>query len=84
MLRAIFPSRTVDQFCPWCLVGLREPDPAIHRALGAMSARQPEEIAFVDDFAERRAAVDAGIVGIGFTGESALRERLRELGLGLP
>lgn len=81
-LRGLFEDGVVDVFCPSYLVGLRKPDPAIYRGLIEMSGRRPEEIAFVDDFEENvTAAVDAGIVGIAFTGEAALRHRVRRLGL---
>ena len=81
-LRGLFNNGVVDIFCPSYLVGLRKPQPAIYRALIEMSGRRPEEIAFVDDFEENvTAAVDAGIVGVAFTGEAALRRRLRRLGL---
>lgn len=84
-LRNLFPEGVVDVFCPSYLVGLRKPDPAIYRALIEMAGRPPAEIAFVDDFSENvTAALEAGIVGILFTSEAALRARLRELQVALP
>lgn len=84
-LRGIFPDGVLDVFCPSYNVGLRKPDPAIYRALIAMCDCRPQDIVLVDDFEENvAAAVDAGLIGITFTSERALRERLRELHVALP
>ena len=81
-LRAAFPEGTVDVFAPSYLLGLRKPDPAIYARLIEMCGLPPEQIAFVDDFAENvDGARDAGLHAILFSGEDALRKELRELGV---
>lgn len=81
-LRGALPTGTVDVFAPSYELGLRKPDPAIYLRLIEMCGVPPEQIAFVDDFAENvEAATAAGISGILFAGEDALRKELRELGV---
>lgn len=81
-LRGAFPLGTVDVFAPSYELGLRKPDPAIYRRLVEMCNLRPQEIVFIDDFPENvEAAVAAGLYGILFAGENALRKELRALGL---
>jgi epoxide hydrolase-like predicted phosphatase len=81
-LRGALPAGTVDVFAPSYDLGLRKPDPAIYARLIELCGVPPEQIVFVDDFPENvEAALAAGIHGILFVGEDALRKELRELGV---
>jgi putative hydrolase of the HAD superfamily len=65
-----------------CYVGLRKPHVPIYlRAIDILGVA-PERILFIDDRQENvEGAVKAGMKGIRFDGEDALRERLKELGV---
>lgn len=81
-LRAAFPGGTIDVFAPSYELGLRKPEAAAYQALIELCALPPEQIVFVDDFRENvEAAQSAGLQGILFTSEDALRKELRELGV---
>jgi putative hydrolase of the HAD superfamily len=63
-----------------CYMGLRKPDSAMYRrALDILGAR-PERVLFIDDRQQNvDGAVSAGMRGIRFQGEEALRGKLAEL-----
>ena len=65
-----------------CYVGLRKPHVPIYlRAIDILGVA-PERILFIDDRQENvDGAVQAGMKGIRFEGEDALRGRLKELGI---
>ncbi|HUB51959.1 MAG TPA: HAD-IA family hydrolase [Terracidiphilus sp.] len=65
-----------------CYVGLRKPHVPIYlRAIDILGVA-PGRILFIDDRQENvDGAVQAGMTGIRFVGESALRERLKGLGV---
>jgi putative hydrolase of the HAD superfamily len=75
-------NRYFSCFFSSCYVGLRKPDPAIHRlALDVLQIRA-EETVFIDDRLENvQGAASLGIHGIRYTGEESLRTELKELGV---
>jgi putative hydrolase of the HAD superfamily len=75
-------NRYFECFFSSCYVGLRKPDPAIHRlALDVLRAR-PEETIFIDDRQENvQGAASLGIHGIRYTGEESLLGELKKLGV---
>jgi putative hydrolase of the HAD superfamily len=65
-----------------CYLGLRKPDLAIYKRALDIVGRPPQRILFIDDREENVAsAVTAGMTGIRFTGEDALRHELASLGV---
>ncbi len=63
-------------------VGMVKPDPAIYRHLVDTHRLTPGTTVFIDDSeANVRAATEAGMIGIQFTGAAALRTALIDLGL---
>jgi putative hydrolase of the HAD superfamily len=65
-----------------CYLGLRKPDLAIYKRALDILGRPPQRILFIDDREENVAgAVTAGMTGIRFTGEEALRHELADLGV---
>jgi putative hydrolase of the HAD superfamily len=65
-----------------CYLGLRKPDLAIYKRALDILGRPPQRILFIDDREENVAsAVTAGMKGIRFTGEEALRHELAALGV---
>jgi HAD superfamily hydrolase (TIGR01509 family) len=81
-LQAMFPPGTIDVLAPSYEIGQRKPEPAAYAALVTMSGLPPERIVFVDDFVENvEGARAAGLHGILFAGETALRAELRRLGV---
>jgi putative hydrolase of the HAD superfamily len=65
-----------------CYVGLRKPEPAIYRRALDILGVAPERVLFIDDRQENvDGGAKAGMKAIRFTGEDALRETLRELGV---
>jgi len=65
-----------------CYVGLRKPGQAIYRrALDILGAR-PERVLFIDDRPENVAGAESvGIKGVFFTGATAVRPQLANLGV---
>jgi putative hydrolase of the HAD superfamily len=65
-----------------CYVGLRKPHVEIYRRAIDVLGTAPERVLFVDDRQENvDGAVQAGMTGIRFEGDSALRAKLAEYGL---
>jgi putative hydrolase of the HAD superfamily len=65
-----------------CYLGLRKPDLAIYKRALDIVGRPPQRILFIDDREENVAsAVTAGMTGIRFIGEDALRHELASLGV---
>jgi putative hydrolase of the HAD superfamily len=74
----------MDGFFSSCYLGLRKPDPKIHRIALDVLQRDPEEVVFVDDRAENAAAAASlGIHAIQYQGSARLREELDRLGVSL-
>jgi len=81
-LHALLPQGTIDVFGDSSEMGLRKPDPAIYHKLMEMMGRQPEAIAFIDDFAENLVAARAlGITGILFESPEQARQALVAAGV---
>jgi putative hydrolase of the HAD superfamily len=65
-----------------CYVGLRKPCAPIYRRALDILGTPPERVLFIDDRQENVAGAESvGIKGIRFTGESALRSELKNLGV---
>ncbi len=75
-------SRYLDSFFSSCYVGLRKPDPAIHRLALDVLQVKAEEAVFIDDRQENlQGAISLGIHGIRYTNEEAVLAGLRDLGI---
>jgi putative hydrolase of the HAD superfamily len=75
-------NRYFSCFFSSCYVGLRKPDPAIHRLALDVLQIEAEETVFIDDRQENvQGAASLGIHGIRYTGEESLRAGLKELGV---
>jgi len=65
-----------------CYVGLRKPEPAMYRRALDILGAEPGRVLFIDDREENVCGgAAAGMNAIRFTGEEALRTKLRELGV---
>ena len=65
-----------------CHMRLAKPDPAIYLAVCRALGRAPAEAVFIDDKAENsKGATRAGLIGLHFTGHSALAGALALLGV---
>jgi putative hydrolase of the HAD superfamily len=65
-----------------CYLGLRKPEPTIYRRALEILGRPPERVLFIDDRVENTvAAQEAGMKTIHFSGASALRQELGNLGV---
>lgn len=81
-LHSIFPHGTIDVFGDSSELGMRKPELRIYRRLVEMLGRRPEEIVFIDDFAENLApARSMGIFGILFESPEQVRRDLIEIGV---
>ena len=83
--RSSFPFELFDVVLDSSEIGVRKPDARFYEELLARLSRPPNEIAFVDDFAENLVpAADLGLAAVHFTSLEACRASLTELGVSLP
>jgi len=81
-LHSIFPPGTIDVYADSSELGMRKPELRIYQRLVEMLGRRPEEIAFVDDFAENLSpARSMGIVDILFESPEQARRDLVSAGV---
>ena len=81
-LHALFPQGTIDVYGDSSELGLRKPELPIYHKLIEMLGRLPEEIAYVDDFAENLVpARSLGIVDILFESPEQVRQDLVRAGV---
>ena len=80
--RATFPFELFDVVLDSSETGVRKPDPAIYEELLRRLGRPAPEVLFIDDFAENlEPAAALGLRTLLFTGASACRSALTELGV---
>ena len=76
-LHALFPEGTIDVYGDSTELGLRKPELPIYHKLIEMLGREPEEIAYIDDFAENLVPARAlGIADILFQSPEQVRQDL--------
>jgi len=65
-----------------CYMGLRKPEPAMYRRALDILGRPAQRVLFIDDREENvTAGAAAGMTAVRFTGEAALRNELKRLGV---
>jgi epoxide hydrolase-like predicted phosphatase len=81
-LHRTFPPSLIDVYGDSSEMGLRKPDPRIYVRLLELLRRAPEEVAFVDDFAENLTpAAEMGMATILFSDVEKIRDDLRATGV---
>lgn len=81
-LHSIFPPETIDVYGDSSELGMRKPELPIYRRLVQMLGRRPEEIVFIDDFAENLVpARSIGLVDILFESPEQTRRDLITAGV---
>jgi epoxide hydrolase-like predicted phosphatase len=84
-LHGLFPPGTIDAVGDSSELGMRKPEQRIYLKLLDLLGCAPQEIAFVDDFAENLAPARAmGMVGVLYQSPDQVRRDLAEAGVRIP